>query len=151
MKNIQLSIQNISFIGNVVLLTVACVFLAGCKGSDDPSPKDVTTQKLTATTWRVSTVSVDGTDQTSLFTNMTLKFTASNYTTTKGGVVWPASGTWTFIDATAKKFKRDNDLEVTIVEVTDTTLKLSLTWTAGTFGSGRVASVGGVHTFTMIK
>jgi hypothetical protein len=86
-----------------------------------------------------------------LFTGMTLKFTATNYTTTNGGVVWPASGTWTFTDDIAKKIKRNDNLEITITEITDASLKLTLSWTAGTFGSGRVASVVGTHVFNFVK
>jgi hypothetical protein len=130
---------------------MACTFLAGCKGSDDPSAADVNTQKLIANTWKLSSVQVDAVDQTSLFTGMTLKFTATNYTTTNGGVVWPASGTWTFTDETAKKIKRSDNVEITITDITDASLKLTLSWTAGTFGLGRVSSVAGIHSFNFVK
>jgi hypothetical protein len=151
MKSLRFSIQKIGFIGSIVLLAMTFTFLAGCKGSDDPSAADVNTQKLIANTWKLSSVQVDAVDQTSLFTGMTLKFTATNYTTTNGGVVWPASGTWTFTDDTAKKIKRNDNLEIAITEITDASLKLTLSWTAGTFGSGRVASVAGTHVFTFAK
>jgi hypothetical protein len=82
---------------------------------------------------------------------MTLKFTATNYTTTNGGVVWPASGTWTFTDDTAKKIRRNDNLEITLTEITDASLKLTLSWTAGTFGLGRVSSVAGIHSFNFVK
>jgi hypothetical protein len=134
-----------------ITLVAAFAFLSGCKGGDDPTPQEVTTQQLVAPTWKLTSVLVDGVDKTSLFTNMTLKFTATNYTTTNGGVVWPASGTWTFTDDTAKKIKRNDNLEVIITEITETSLKLSLTWATGTFGSGRVSSVAGNHVFNFVK
>jgi len=134
-----------------IILVTAFTFLLGCKGSDDPTPKEITTQQLIAPTWKLTSVLVDGVDKTSLFTNMTLKFTTTNYTATNGGVVWPASGTWTFTDDTAKKIKRNDNLEVTITELTETSLKLSLTWATGTIGSGRVSSVAGNHVFNFAK
>lgn len=68
-----------------------------------------------------------------------------------GSVVWPASGTWTFTDNTAKKIKRNDNLEVTITEVSATVLKLSLAWTTGTLGTGRTTSIAGNHVFSFIK
>jgi hypothetical protein len=131
-------------------LVFAFVFLSGCK-KDEPTASEVTTNKLTSATWKIGSVTVNNTDQTPLFTNMTLKFTDTNYTTTNGGIVWPMSGTWTFVDDTAKEIKRNDDLEITIVEATDASLKLSLTWDTGTFGPGRVSSVVGVHVFSFGK
>jgi hypothetical protein len=132
----------------IVLLLV----LSSCGGSDPaPSASETTTKQLVSSGWKISSVSVDGTDQTALFANMTLSFTATNYTTAKGGAVWPASGTWSFTDNTAKKIKRNDNVEITIVEITDATLKLSLTWATGTFGPGRVESVAGNHVFSFTK
>ena len=136
----------------ILLLSIVFAFvsLSGCK-KDEPSASEVTTNKLISATWKISSVTVNSTDKTSLFTNMTLKFTATNYTTTNGGVVWPASGTWEFVDATAKEVRRNDDLEITIVEATDASLKLSLIWDTGTFGPGRVSSVAGNHVFSFVK
>jgi hypothetical protein len=100
-----------------ILLSI--LLLASCGSDSSPSASEVTTKQLTSSGWKISSVQVDGTDQTALFTNMTLSFTATNYTTTKGGVVWPASGTWSFVDNTAKKIKRNDNVEVTIVEISD--------------------------------
>jgi hypothetical protein len=141
---------NTSSFFSIMLITLMAL-LPGCKGGDDPTPKELTTQKLIANTWKISTVSVDGVDQTALFTNMTLTFTATRYTTTNGGVVWPASGSWSYTDNTAQKIKRDDNVEVTLTEVSETALKMTLTWAQGTFGSGRVSSVAGQHVFTMVK
>jgi hypothetical protein len=130
----------------VILLSV----LSGC-GDSSASAIEVTSNQLKANQWRISSVMVDATDQTALFTNMTLSFTATDYTTTNGKAVWPATGTWSFTDNTAKKIKRSDNLEVTITEITDSTLKLSLTWATGTFGSGRTSSLAGNHTFSFVK
>jgi hypothetical protein len=99
----------------------------------------------------MSSVSVDGTDKTSLYKDLSLKFTATGFTSTSGGVIWPASGTWTFTSADATAIKRDDGLEVTLQEVTDTSLKLALTWSKTTIGPGRVESVNGKHVFSFGK
>ena len=149
-------IQHVNRLKNIItfiaLLAIvfAFAFLSGCKG-DDPSASEVMTKMLTANTWKISSVTVSGTDQTLLFTNMTLAFTATNFSTTNGGIVWPASGTWEFTDNTATSVKRSDDLEIDITETTATSLKLSLTWAEGTFGPGRISSVAGVHVFSFVK
>ncbi len=134
-----------------VILSMLVLSSCGGGGGSTPPATEVTTNQLKANTWRISTVTVDGVDQTTLFAGMTLSFTATNYTTTNGKAVWPASGTWSFTDNTAKKIKRSDNLEVTIAEVSSTTLKLSLNWATGSLGTGRVESVAGNHVFSFVK
>jgi hypothetical protein len=133
------------------ILTATTLFFMSCGGDTPPSATEVATKKLALHNWKISNVQVDGTDQTALFTNMILSFGATTYTTTKGEPVWPSSGTWAFTDNTAETIKRNDDLEITIVEVTETSLKLSLDWVTGTLGPGRTASVSGDHVFTFVK
>lgn len=128
------------------------VHLTGCGGgSNGPTAKEVNTQKLIANSWKLNTVTVDAVDKTVLYAGLTLKFTATNYTSTSGGVVWPASGTWSFTDEAGKTIKRSDNQEITITEISDTALKLTLTRTQGTFGPGRIESVAGVHVFSLVK
>jgi hypothetical protein len=134
-----------------VLVIVSLLFIAGCK-KDDPQPETARVQELLkANTWLIQTVTVSEVDQTNLFTGLTLSFTNTNYATTNGGVVWPASGTWEFTDATAKTIERNDGLLITITEVTGTTLKLALTWPTTTLGGGRTSSIAGDHEFNFIK
>jgi hypothetical protein len=132
-----------------MLVILSFTFLTGCKKDDSPTTAEIMTQKLMAATWKVSSVTVDGTDRTSMFTGMTLKFTSGTYTTTNGHVVWPASGTWTFSNAEATMITRDDGLVGTLTEVTDASLKMSLTWSKTTFGPGRSGSIMGKHEFVM--
>lgn len=142
-----------------LLLTVclACglFFIAGCDKSS-PTPAAVATEaeKVTATlksgTWKIFTVTVDGTQNDS-YDNMALTFTNTGYTATNGAPVWPASGTWSFTDNTAKIMKRDDGLLVTIDVITDTGLALSLTWSKTTLGKGRTQSTSGKHVFVFVK
>jgi hypothetical protein len=124
--------------------------LMSCK-DDDPSPQEKATNLLTSSTWKIKTVSVDATDRTSLYPGLTLTFTATGYTTTNGGVIWPADGTWSFKDQSATVITRSDGLEITIQELSETSLKLAFTWAKTTLGSGRVQSVSGQHVMTFSK
>jgi hypothetical protein len=132
-------------------LAIGLLTIASCGSDSTVSTADAVKAKLTASTWTMKSVTVDGTDKTSVYKNLTLEFTATGFTATNGGVVWPVSGTWSFVTSDAKAIKRDDGLEVTIQEATDTSLKLSLTWSKNTFSPGRVESVSGSHTFAFTK
>jgi hypothetical protein len=140
------------------LVIVALIGLASCGGGGgDPNPPppppsvlDQIKAKMTAATWVIQSVTVDGVDKTDIYKNLTLKFTATTYTTTNGAPVWPASGTWSFTNETGTTVKRDDNTEIT-VEATDTSLKLGLTWSQTTVGPGRTESVEGQHVFTFKK
>lgn len=134
-----------------VLVVVSLLFTAGCK-KDDPEPETERVRTLLkANTWAIQTVTVNSIDQTNLFTGLTLSFTNTNYSTNNGGVIWPSSGTWQFADDTAKTIIRNDGLQITINEVTGTTLKLALTWSTTTLGGGRTSSIAGDHEFNFIK
>lgn len=137
---------------SIIIFTLAGLCsLASCK-KDDPMPETERVKELLKTnTWRIQSVTIDNTDQTALFTGLTLKFTDTNYSTTNGGVVWPASGAWEFTDDTAEKILRSDGVEIRVEEVTATSLKLGLTRTSGTLGPGRVKSLSGNHLFSFIK
>ena len=130
------------------------VHLSGCKGgASDPTPTPVSKQdevkaKLTSPTWKMQSVTVDGTDKTSIYKDLSLKFSTSGFTSTNGGAVWPASGTWLFTTDDATAVKRDDGVEVKLQEVTDTSLKLALTWSKTTLGPGRIESISGQHVFS---
>jgi hypothetical protein len=147
----QVNIKSMNRILVLLFITGVMLQFAGCKKADPkPSETEVVKEKLTSSTWTLQNVTVDGVDQTAVYQGLTINFTETTYTTTKGGLVWPASGTWSFTDDTATTIKRDDGIEVG-VEVTDTSLKLTLTWAKATFGTGRVASVKGLHVFTFRK
>ncbi len=150
--NIKTFSQSIKNIFTLSLLSTTILLWEGCgEATKQPNVAAITTTQLTSNVWKINSVMVDGTDQTNLFANMTLSFTTSNYATTKGGSVWPASGTWAFTDNAAKTIKRNDNIEIAITEISDTTLKLSLLWTQRTLGPGRAYSVAGKHVFSFIK
>jgi hypothetical protein len=123
--------------------------LTSCSEDAGLSKQDEVKAKLTAAaTWKMQTVLVDGTDKSTVYKDLNIKFTDTGFTSTNGGAIWPASGTWSFTDADATAITRNDGLTVTLQEVTDTSLKLALTWNKTTFSPGRIGSVSGGHVFS---
>lgn len=150
MKNFNKNLRKASVLFAFAMVA-SLLIISGCK-KEDPLPEvERIKTLLAANTWRVQSVVVDGVNQNNLFTGLTLSFTATNYSTTNGGLVWPASGTWLFKDDTGKTILRSDGLEITLEDVTETTLKLSLNRAGGTLGKGRSQSVAGKHVFTFVK
>src|SRR5262245_19902757 len=109
---------------------VALLALMAC-GGDEPTKEEQVTQKLTGGTgtsakvWELQSVDVDGVDQTSVYTGLSIQFTDGHFTATNGGPIWPASGTWTFTTSEATIIKRDDGTEIEIV-ATETKLTLKM-------------------------
>jgi hypothetical protein len=106
--------------------------------------------KMIAGNWKIQSLFVDDIDKTSTYAGMTIQFTATSYTPTNGRALWPAGGTWSFISDDGLIFKRDDGILVN-VEVTDTILKLTLTWPTTTLSGGKLQSIKGVNVFTFAK
>jgi hypothetical protein len=81
---------------------------------------------------------------------MTLTFSPTNYTTTNGGALWPSNGEWSYADESGKSLLRSDGLLVTIVDIADNSLSLSLLSTKGSIG-GRGNSISGNYVFTFEK
>jgi hypothetical protein len=141
----------ILMIGLPIALTSLAINFSGCSDDKKISRQEEVTAALTSGTWKVNTVAVGGVDKTSTYKDLSLTFTGTSFTSTNGGVIWPASGTFTFTDANASSIKRNDNLEVQIQEATTASLKLGLTWTKTTLGSGRVESTSGQHVFSFTK
>jgi len=132
------------------LCGVSAIFTGCSKGSDAaPSQADQVKATLMASPWKIKTMTVDGVDKTSLFTNFSITFSATGYTTTKGGPVWPTTDSWSFTDASATAFNRGDGITVQLLEATTSSLKMSFAWNKNTFGPGRVESVSGQTVFAM--
>jgi hypothetical protein len=144
--------KSFKIISKLALVAMAFGVIISVQGCKDEVPEtDRVKGILKSSAWKVQSVSVDNTDQTTVYKGLTLIFTDAGYTSTNGGVVWPASGTWVFADGNAKTITRSDNLAVTITEVTDTKLVLTLTWATTTLGGGRVESVKGINVFTFAK
>jgi hypothetical protein len=93
---------------------------------------------------------VDGVDQSALYSGFTITFSPTGFTTTKGGVIWPASGTWNFQGTSTTTITRNDGSEVQI-QVTSSSLTMTINWTTTTLGGGKVASTKGNNVFTLTK
>ena len=137
---------------HIVGLMAILLMLTGCR-KEDPKPSLTESEKATAlltsgSGWVIQTVLVDGVDNTALFAGLKLSYTATDYSTVNGGVIWPASGTWKFTDDTGKNILRSDGMPITLNEITSTKLVLGLTWSKTTLAGGRENSVAGNHVFT---
>jgi hypothetical protein len=145
MKKLAITLTSILYL---TLVLLSC-------GPDDPQPTqtdiELAKEALTSGPWKVKTVTVDGVDKTSLYGNLALSFTATSYSATGGGALWPASGTWSFADESGKTITRSDGLSITIEQATKEKLALKLSWAKTTLGAGRVESVSGSHTFSFEK
>jgi hypothetical protein len=142
------------------LLTVFVVLFAitvqGCK-DDEPTLAEKTAKILKAHDWKLSKLTVDGTDKTSDYEGIVLKITGSNtFSSINGAPFFPASGTWAFKSETARLLTVSLGIEqqlrdVTIKSIDDNTLVISFNWDETTLGGGRQASVEGEHELTFVK
>jgi hypothetical protein len=135
----------------VVSLISLLASISSCGPSGGGSETPDMAALLKSGTWKVKTAKVDGTDQISLFTGLSITFAASSFTASNGDPVWPASGTWT-LNATTKTITRGDGLVVTVGDgISETALTLTLDWDETTLGGGRVGSIAGQHVFTFGK
>jgi len=140
----------------VAIVILSMLTLSNC--GEDPNPGPTSTQaELNLTTlttggaWNLQSVSVDGVDRTAVYKDLKVTFSSSGFTTTSGGAVWPATGTWSFSDDTGTTINRSDGLKITVAEISAKKLVLNLTWTKNTLGPGRVDSVSGQHVFTFTR
>lgn len=145
---------------HMVAIITACM-LSACGGGDpDPAPTQVERVSVLLQadghSWAPAAstgVTVDGVDVTEdLFSGFSITFHERTFTTTGTTPVWLREDTWTFKDETAKVMIRGQDnKEITITEVSDTQLKLTLEWTQTTHSGGRQGSLKGKHEFLLTR
>lgn len=144
----------------MVMLTMVAVIISfshcgGGGGDDDPKPveseKEKVTKLLTTSAWKIQNTTVGGVVHNELFQNFSISFSATGFSTTNGDPVWPSSGAWSFTDDTANAFTRSDGIVVTIEEVNESALVLSLTWTKTTLGGGKENSISGRNVFSFGK
>jgi hypothetical protein len=151
MRSIKIMRVIVSIFPLLTLLGIM-IQLQSCDDGKGPSTPtqtlvDQETALMTAVTWKLQRVTADGVDQEPLFKSMTLKFSNGTFAVTNGGVVWPANGTWKFVDSSGTDFIRDDGVSVTLTNLTATSMTLKLIWATKTIGPGRSASVMGSYVF----
>ena len=133
----------------LVVLTGTMTWLTSCKNDDDGvDPRTQQINDLTAT-WQMSAVTNDNNDVTDQFTGFTLTVDGLNYRTQNGGNPWPASGTYDFKGDDLNILIRNDGAEITIDELTATSLVLSFNFSSVT--GGRTSGVTGDFTFSLTK
>jgi hypothetical protein len=156
MKTISNYISRISALSVTEICALSCFVLiifysAACsKHSQTAAEKNTATLIGSGGAWNLSSVMVGGVDQTSMYSGMTLNFTATAYATTGGKLVWPASGTWSFASSDGRVIKRSDGIDISVTNINSNTLVLELDWASSTF-SGRVSSTAGHHVFTFTR
>lgn len=101
----------------------------------------------------VAGVTVDGLDVTQdLFPGFSITFGEGTLTTTGTTPVWLRQDSWSFKDESATVIIRGQDnREITISEITEDQLILTMEWEKQTFDDGRLKSIKGTHQFTLEK
>ncbi len=137
----------------VGLLAIA----AACK-KDDPKPsvEEAQLQKLIGT-WKMGSVTVDGTNVNDQYTNFVLTIykdaSGTKLVAANGGYAFPAVGadSWNFVSgASASKITRLSDNVELTVSVGESTLTLEFTITAPAAG-GRLNGLEGHFVFVLTK
>lgn len=136
-------------------ITSFALWLSACGGGGDggggnPQP-DTNETLLTNGTWSVNSVSVDGVNKDDLFPSFTLHFSSAAFTASHGGPVWPATGSWSFDNASQTTFTRGDGIQVTIQAISKSGLTLSLVWDTNTLAGGKSGSIEGQYVFQMSK
>ena len=141
-----------------MLLVVTLGFTSGCDDDDDPgTPVDSTEvtrvfNLLSSSEWQVSEVLVDDLDLSSIYPGLSLTFDEGTYTSENGGGIFESSGTWVFTSTSAEQILLDNEVEMDVLEISESSLVIGLVWTQNTLGlGGRSESVSGNHVFTFTK
>ena len=135
----------------VMIVTAFLLTISSCK--DDPTNEEIFLKKM-ALAWKSSSTGVqfDGKDVNGIFKDFTITFTESQtYTTISGNTpVWPASGKFTLKPNSSSagfSLLRDDGVEVTVDQLTDTKLVLKFNYVGKT---SRVKSVSGGFIFDLV-
>jgi hypothetical protein len=153
----------ITLLQRITFATAICglVLITSCK-SDEPSltQQQRVTKMLTDnggkwTLPAVAGVTVDGLDVTQdLFPGFSITFGEGTLSSTGTTPVWLRQDTWTFKDESATSILRAQDgKEITISEITNDHLILTLEWDRETFDDegGRAKSIKGTYQFALDK
>lgn len=124
---------------------------SGCNGDDGPTPEELRLQELTAT-WSVASVINDGSDVTDQFTGFTLVASSDQtYRTTNGGNPWPSQGTFSLVTNNLNAFVRDDNVQINIASITETTLSLTFQMNTVRSTAFGVNGITGAFTFNLTK
>lgn len=131
----------------IIILVFVLLRISGCGQEEKFTPNEKTEELLMAQVWELTEVRIDGV-VSDLYAGLTLTFGSKTYTTTNGGKVWPASGTWEFIGEKGDKILRDDGLQIDIISANASQPVISFTWNSTVYDGGRTGSLKGLHQMT---
>jgi hypothetical protein len=129
----------------LIIYTILLVNLNSCK-EDEETRLQRTDRLLKSTTWKISKLTIDGTDQTAEFDAMRITFATGTYTSEAGEPVWPTSGTWLLNSDTS--INRGDGIMITIPSIEENRLTLAFEWDKKTLGE-RNSSIKGSYLFEL--
>jgi hypothetical protein len=134
----------------IMVLCVCAWFLIQCKPDQPVSEKELHQALISSGNgqWFLENLTVDGMDETGMFAGLVITFTETNFTAVNGLPIWPESGSWLFTDESGKTILRDDQVSITVVEISESRLRLELQWDKKTYSGGRTNSLKGDHLFT---
>jgi len=147
----KLLAKYILFISIITLLT-------NC-GDPEPTPQAVdqtlATIEALSKTWSPSQVTLDGANVSADWSGVSFSFTQNKSFTVSGlstenSLIWPSTGTYSFPDANKPlKILRNDGIEITLNNLTDTSVDVSFVITGRT--GGRAAGLSGSYKFSFSK
>lgn len=142
-------IKKITINGILALIVGFSLISFSCERKEVPtlSEEKLNEVYLTSSPWKLERVTVDGINHTNTYRELVLSFTKENYTSVNGRVIWAASDTWEFVDASQTVFRRGDDILVTIQSLTLNSMVLSLDWESNSIDTGRQLAIAGRHIF----
>jgi hypothetical protein len=138
-------------ITTVLLLCVGSMMISQCKHEEPLSPREMHKALITGATWILQSAVLDNVDKTAAFAGMTLYFTDTGLAATNGLPIWPESNLWAFIDDEGNTIMRDDDVQLSVVEITGQKLVIRVYWATSTFAQGRAVAIKGNYIFTFLK
>lgn len=131
---------------------VSClVFLGSCSDDNDliPSQQDLVFEALSGA-WMLNNgagrMLLDGKDVSANFPQFSLSFDDGSYTTTNGGNLFDATGTWEWLDENAQQLKLSDGKEVTIDLLNEHRFTFKFTQ-----GGARAAGLPGAYIISVVR
>ena len=132
----------------ICAIALSMFSLLGCGGGSDPETAQQKASKILPGSWKLSggSIKVDGKDESTQYPGFTLSFTEKGYSSSNGGKLFKASGTWKWKDGKTDKVILLGKKEITITELTAS--KLAFTFT---FAGAKAAGIPGSYAVTLTK
>lgn len=134
----------------MAFLLVITFSVISCSEEDDKKTKEETFLSNLSGTWQTDAVTLDDEDVTEEFNDMTVTFKKDQTFTVQNpvGNIWGGAGTFTLEEGTGDNFNllRDDDVFVTVIQLTETTLVFSMQFDSA---PGRTRGLAGDYIFEM--